>query len=395
MLQEREITEIDFAFRPSLVRRRFEELKSFGANDQEAYTQTYDLCRRDLTYYFLEQFAKKNLVSFEYRFKDGEDGSAKMVSYHYERFGDVCGMFEKARDERQDAGLDFSREEAELEGLEKIRNQLIGSSEEASVLLISRPPDGMEKRAGYGDYSFVYFGHFDPQERRLSMYAWRNKMSLDEHNDLYREFGGDDTLEKSDSNDFLRSPQIKFGDEAGDVYRNLVVAAGGEAADFYEYRAEVDRAAKVLVDLAATGVSDRLMNIAQANLELDFVETVEGGKAVTPELRPKIENFSTENEAYFYVSSRRQQLDRRFDLASYSKGGCGISAFDSVGGGARGVQSILAQSVLPDLAGIAESSDYFTCPKCDGKIESGKGTTTCPHCGFTKEQAASEMGIAC
>lgn len=34
-------------------------------------------------------------------------------------------------------------------------------------------------------------------------------------------------------------------------------------------------------------------------------------------------------------------------------------------------------------------SKTFTCPRCDGKIESGKGITTCPHCGLTKEEAGS------
>lgn len=35
---------------------------------------------------------------------------------------------------------------------------------------------------------------------------------------------------------------------------------------------------------------------------------------------------------------------------------------------------------------------YFNCPKCGGRIESGRGITTCPHCGLTKEQAGSTCG---
>ncbi len=396
MLQERETVEIDFAFRPTLVKRRYDEFRDFGFNHFESYSRTYELTRRDLTYYFLEQFAKKNLVGFEYSLHEEADGSVKMVSTHYEQFGDVCDMFANARDERREAGLDFSREEAELEGLKKIKNRLVESDEEASVLLISRPPDEAEKRAGYGDYSFVYFGHFDPQERRLSMYAWRNNMSIDEQKKLYKDFSQEEPVFSSmGANDFLRSPALQFGEEGKYAFDRLRFLAGYKVADFYEYRQEIDRATEVLVDLAATGASDRLMNLAQANLELDFVEIIEGGEPVSTELRPKIENFRSEDKAYFYVSSRRQQMDKRFDLASYSRGGCGVSAFASVGDRAGGTRSILARSVLPDLAGIAEFGDYFTCPKCEGKIDSGKGITTCPHCGYTKEQAASEMGIAC
>ncbi|MFZ2152963.1 MAG: hypothetical protein WAV41_02795 [Microgenomates group bacterium] len=32
---------------------------------------------------------------------------------------------------------------------------------------------------------------------------------------------------------------------------------------------------------------------------------------------------------------------------------------------------------------------YFRCPKCKGKIKSGEGTETCPHCGMTKQEAGS------
>lgn len=38
---------------------------------------------------------------------------------------------------------------------------------------------------------------------------------------------------------------------------------------------------------------------------------------------------------------------------------------------------------------VESTSDYFECPKCKGKIESGKGITKCPHCGITKEEAGS------
>lgn len=33
--------------------------------------------------------------------------------------------------------------------------------------------------------------------------------------------------------------------------------------------------------------------------------------------------------------------------------------------------------------------EYFRCPKCQGKIESGKGITVCPHCGARKGDVIS------
>lgn len=395
MLQERETSELDFAFRPTLVKRRYDELRGFGFNHFESYSRTYDLTRRDMTYYFLEQFAKKSLVAFEYSFQE-EDGTKKMVSTHYEQFGDVCDMFAKTCDERRKAGLDFSREEAELAGVRKIKYGLSGVGEDAVVLLISPPPGEDQNRAGYGDYSFVYFGKYSHEEQKLSMYAWRNRMTFDQQKELYADFSQEEPdFSFTDPNDFLRSPAFKFGEEGKYAFDRLRFLAGSEPADFYEFRKEIDKATEELVDLASMGASDRLMNIAQANLELDFVEAIEGKSDVSFKPLPKIERFKSDDEAYVYVAARRREIGSRVDLGRYSGGGCGVSAFASVGDRLVGAQSILARSVLPDLAGITESSDYFTCPKCEGKIESGKGTTTCPHCGFTKEQAASEKGIAC
>jgi rubredoxin len=35
--------------------------------------------------------------------------------------------------------------------------------------------------------------------------------------------------------------------------------------------------------------------------------------------------------------------------------------------------------------------EHFNCPRCDGKIPSGRGITTCPYCGAKKE----DYGSAC
>ena len=49
------------------------------------------------------------------------------------------------------------------------------------------------------------------------------------------------------------------------------------------------------------------------------------------------------------------------------------------------------------LGGKAENStwlgaegEYFECPRCQGKIQSGKGITVCPHCGMKKEDAGNK-----
>lgn len=45
---------------------------------------------------------------------------------------------------------------------------------------------------------------------------------------------------------------------------------------------------------------------------------------------------------------------------------------------------------LRKVGNTAELGDYFECPRCNEKIKSGEGTTTCPHCGMTKEEAGNK-----
>lgn len=41
------------------------------------------------------------------------------------------------------------------------------------------------------------------------------------------------------------------------------------------------------------------------------------------------------------------------------------------------------------LISILIKQEFFECPKCKGKIPSGRGITKCPHCGVTKEEVGS------
>lgn len=73
--------------------------------------------------------------------------------------------------------------------------------------------------------------------------------------------------------------------------------------------------------------------------------------------------------------------------------------------GGGGSKSSLVNSITP-RNGIESNSSHcdqcsnpephFHCPKdkggCGGTIESGKGNTSCPHCGLTKEKAGSQCG---
>lgn len=389
MPQERTVT-LDLAFRPSLVKKRFSQLREIGVDPDRAHQETLNLCERDLTYYFLEQFAKRKLVSYGYHFVTDEFGQKKLTSANYERFGDVCSLFANAIDERKQAGLSFDREEAELTGLIKIKQAFSENNEVTSLVLVSPP-------SFHGSYSFVYFGLYDPKTEEVEMYAWRNDSDLESHRQFLNEYAQEEIVgPEAHANDFLRNPVFKVGEEAAIAHGGLLKLAGAPPEDFYQYREVIHQAAKMLVDLIKDGADDPVLNLAQANVELEFIKIIEQEGKTKPAFDSSIIDFGDYEEAHRFVILKHQVMSERFNLSAYSFGGCGTSMFSAFGQG-RGLSlSILGISVVPDLSRrIGDSENYFNCPKCQGKIEAGQGITACPHCGYTKEQAARDTGVSC
>jgi len=62
--------------------------------------------------------------------------------------------------------------------------------------LISPPPSCPESslRLGYADYSFVYFGLYDPETEGVEMFAWRNDFSLESHRRFLNEYAGEEVV---------------------------------------------------------------------------------------------------------------------------------------------------------------------------------------------------------
>jgi len=378
----------NLAFRPLLIRRRFDELCAIGLDSDQAHQEILALCERDLTYYFLEQFAKKRLVSYSYHFETDEQGQKQMVSAHYERFGDVCDLFANAVSERRERGQGFDREEAELSGFLKVKQNLIESTEPTSLILVSPPPPS-------SDYSFIYFGLFDPKIQKIEMYAWRNNLSLDSQRLIVNEYAEKKIISpEAHPNDFLRSPIFKTGQAALAAHDKFLEFAGAPPENFYKYRGAISKAAKTLVDLISSGADEEILNLALADIELEFIKLVQKAPCKKPQLSTFAEHIGNVGQAYAYVLAKRQEMSDHFDLSSYSMGGCGSSIFSTIS--YERSLNILGISVAPDLvSGGSGHESFFDCPKCRGKISSGLGITTCPHCGYTKDQAAKETGVSC
>ena len=149
-----------------------------------------------------------------------------------------------------------------------------------------------------------------------------------------------------------------------------------------KYQGQIKRFAQKLSGLVLGGAGDDTLKNAMASIEMEFVRWVNGETPVAREL--VLERHLVERE---YAT-----CEAKYSMANFRFNSCGASALSSFGG----------SQTLPGLVSIGitgaigvESESNFDCPKCSGKIDSGKGITTCPHCGFTKEQAAREMGVSC
>ncbi len=394
MPQERFLEpDINLAFRPSLVAARFSEFRAITSSKEEAMSLTYDLCREDLSYYFLEKFAKKKLVNFHYRFIE-DNGERVMVSGGYEPLGDVTELFANGLSERAEYGIDFSREEAELEGFLKIKAGLLEYKQKTSLVLVSPPPTSEDKksRPGYADYSLIYFGFYDPESEEVDMYAWRNYLDLPELTKLANEHAGKRVISSEAlSNDFLRNPVFKFGEEAISQHRKYLEMAG-KAAEVARYRGVIDNAARELVEAVSNGADCEQLNMITADIELEFVKIVNASSSDRPVFDSKISKFQSKQEAYGYLALKYREVDRQYGVVGYENSLCGGSMFSRLDSGRQ--VNILDVSVLSDLVAGGLKDKYGTrqihCETCGAAYnrDYNKLEERCRKCGGTK-------GIAC
>ncbi len=384
----------DLAFRPNLAKAHFAEYVSRGIEAPKASEIVRGELERDLTYYFLEQYAKVRLVNYSYQFS-GQD----LVSPKYEYQGDVCGMYKKSIIERQINGLPTDREEAEYMSMQMIKNDLRQETEEKSFVLVSRPPAGDDRnlRAGYGEYSMVYFGQYQPEKRKIDMFAWRNNLTLAEQTTVLNKFLGDEDkfdAITADPNDLLKKPILKSGNIDAFVQEFNIAAGVNLKKDDFDNAQEFKLAnyseglnyySNQLANLVSDGLSEDELNIALVSIEGEFIKWVNG------------ETISHEVISYREdeVRMRFLEVSRRFDLSQFSGGHCGksgFSRFSAFGGSGVELSSMLTSGV--SLSSGSSEDEYGTreihCEECGAKYmrDSGKLEEKCRKCGGKK-------GIVC
>ncbi len=381
--------DIDLAFRPNLARRHFEELLAAGYPRDEAQKTIAEIFERDLAYYYLEQFAKEKLVHFSYQFEtDLVSGEQILTSPNYEKLGDVAGLYEHAIEERRSLGKPVDREEAELEGLIRVKERLKDERDKTSFVLVSPPPPQPERylRPGYGNYSFIFWGDYDPRARRIDMYAWRNDLTLSDQATIVNQVAKEKVISEMEThpNDFLRTPV--FSKEPID---KLIDAITGykpnrqAELNIDKYEVSLKSFGRSLAELVAQGADEQTLTNAQASIEMEFVKWINGEPQRSTGIRTETQELLIEY----------RQLSKRYNLAISAVGSCGISTLSTFGRDSYSLPGMLTLGT--GLFSAEQIKNYFNCPKCSFEIKSGLGITTCPHCGYTKEQAAKDTGVSC
>jgi rubrerythrin len=273
----------------------------------------------------------------------------------------------KAIELRRKDGLKTSREEAELEGLIGIEEQL-RENPFGTVIWFSPPGPADE---GYGKYGFGYVGK--RIGNMLEMTAIRlEDPSLGDFNRATKALWREERYQKAE--DFLRSPRVinidaikvkefihgafEIGESSGnDVFRRALNKMRGVIADFaiIEDNQERQKALYVLENLAI-------------KLKAEY-----------------------EQEEVTYIADYRN-----YDLRAFMISEAYISKPPVVAGSCGSTGRVESNDIFKSIGLFGDSlsisnEEWFTCPKCHYKADGPIGDT-CPGCGLTKEAYAKESG---
>ncbi len=186
---------------------------AYRTQPNEAFPQNYErkinpLALRDDVESYLKEYRLQtqiNKYELNYSFGKGENR-------HLRDTYDGETMIEKGKkaiERRIREGKSVIREEAELEGLQLLEDQL-QSARPGDVLVWASPPGS--KNEGYGDYGFFYTGTLSPGKQagdvRMDMEAIRvDRPTIDQFNKSIQAIGGYD-FHFDKAEDFLSHPLI-------------------------------------------------------------------------------------------------------------------------------------------------------------------------------------------
>lgn len=295
---------------------------------------------QNLLFYTREYILEENITHYSYQLRRGPDGlPCQIYSPGFEEEGDILKSFQKG------AGI---RARAECVGFEKIQQRIFQKEAENNFFVWVSLPDRRED--GFGTHSFTFIGQI--LNERIEMVAYKNWLTARVNATALNKFLSEDNQfsDQSTDLDFLQTPVFLPGGVQFRSYLDVVHYLDPERGDFCEDnnqwfldKLEPYRRAIILaLEINNLGEAEKLRK-AHDNFALALLK-----------------GQDTENKNMDDWAARPTTMLR---------GSCGFSGSEW----------------RPSMSWFGIENKYFNCPRCKGKIESGKGITTCPHCGARKE----------
>lgn len=293
------------------------------------------------------------------------DGNLLKSSFYGEPFLAVIRRGIENR-QRYSGSHDRQRELAEKEGFEKVQSLFFQNHDpNLNVIVISpRGPKG-------SCYQHNFFDLYQNRPNgRILMTRYSSQMSIDQFEDAARQIDPNFGLD-SNSNDIycLQNP-ISTKLESSKILQ--IFHPDLDALKKQDHQ-DLIGACKPLIDAYIVQPSEKLYR-ALLNFADDYI------------MKPKARNLlklQLQDVAFIPVyAAQLAAQPLRFVVT-----GCGAQ------GGILTTVNFMPFSVAEfakrSCAQCGGFENHFHCPSCKGQIESGRGITTCPHCGLTKEQSGS------
>lgn len=275
--------------------------------------------------------------------------------------------------EREEQGLDTSREEAEYLGMRSLGRQLI---ENPTGTVVWFSPTG-PKELGYGDYGFGFTGKLDGEKLKMTAIRLEDP-NIADFNKASRALTGE---EYDDAEGYLRNPRVIDVDEdkVNEFIHGNFEIKSAKSREIFE--ASIRKLKRAIEEFP------RLVREGRGGIARNAIENM------AIELRRRLEG--EENENVVYLDHKELELSEAMKESRYNqappptKGSCGL------GGGLQSPN--IFRGLRPNLGSGAKGeseSEWFVCPKCDYHATGPVGNE-CPSCHLTKEEFAEDGGEAC
>lgn len=294
---------------------------------------------------------------------------------------------QKAIGKRQSQGKNISREQADLQGVLSLEQQINFVQNDDTIIWIS--PPGQEDE-GYGDYGFFYVGKITPEqinptERNIIITAIRiEKPTINQCNQILSRLKGKE-IKYTKAEEFIANPLIISKINLAVIQNTLssifIFSPGeGKQQIFNQAIETLKPIIHQFIKLVQEGKPKEILQKAFYALENYAIQLKT--------------NFDTNHWLKSTTFKENIPFDTLINKYGYSKpppvsGSCG-----STNNSFSFSQSPNIFNLTSILSILAEINENFICPSCHKESTPPVGNS-CPQCGITKEEAAEQGLTTC